>query len=35
MTGGILALLVRRMDFSMSAGIGFIAVSGWQCSTAW
>ena len=27
-TGGILALLVRSMHFSMSAGIGFIAVSG-------
>ena len=27
-TGGILALLVRGMHFSMSAGIGFIAVSG-------
>jgi len=27
-TGGILALLVRAMHFSMSAGIGFIAVSG-------
>jgi heavy metal efflux system protein len=28
MTGGILALLVRNMNFSMSAGVGFIAVSG-------
>ncbi|MCS6925247.1 MAG: CusA/CzcA family heavy metal efflux RND transporter [Candidatus Binatia bacterium] len=28
LTGGILALLVRGMHFSMSAGIGFIAVSG-------
>lgn len=27
-TGGVLALLVRGMHFSMSAGIGFIAVSG-------
>jgi cobalt-zinc-cadmium resistance protein CzcA len=27
-SGGILALLVREMHFSMSAGIGFIAVSG-------
>jgi cobalt-zinc-cadmium resistance protein CzcA len=27
-TGGILSLLVRGMHFSMSAGIGFIAVSG-------
>lgn len=27
-TGGILALLARGMHFSMSAGIGFIAVSG-------
>ena len=27
-TGGILALLVRGLHFSMSAGIGFIAVSG-------
>ena len=27
-TGGILALLVRGMHFSMSAGVGFIAVSG-------
>ena len=27
-TGGILALLLRRMPFSMSAGVGFIAVSG-------
>lgn len=27
-TGGILALLVRNMHFSMSAGVGFIAVSG-------
>lgn len=27
-TGGILALLVRSMHFSMSAGVGFIAVSG-------
>ncbi|HEY4492506.1 MAG TPA: efflux RND transporter permease subunit, partial [Acidobacteriota bacterium] len=27
-TGGILALLLRGMNFSMSAGIGFIAVSG-------
>ena len=27
-TGGILALLIRDMNFSMSAGIGFIAVSG-------
>ncbi|RPI29006.1 MAG: efflux RND transporter permease subunit [Acidobacteria bacterium] len=28
MTGGILALWVRDMHFSMSAGVGFIAVSG-------
>jgi cobalt-zinc-cadmium resistance protein CzcA len=27
-TGGVLALLIRNMNFSMSAGIGFIAVSG-------
>src|SRR5262249_45758489 len=27
-TGGVLALLARRMPFSMSAGVGFIAVSG-------
>ena len=27
-TGGILALLVRGMPFSISAGVGFIAVSG-------
>lgn len=27
-TGGVLALLVRGLDFSMSAGVGFIAVSG-------
>jgi cobalt-zinc-cadmium resistance protein CzcA len=27
-TGGILALLLRGMNFSMSAGVGFIAVSG-------
>ena len=27
-TGGLLALLLRQMPFSMSAGIGFIAVSG-------
>jgi len=27
-TGGILALLLRGMHFSMSAGVGFIAVSG-------
>jgi cobalt-zinc-cadmium resistance protein CzcA len=27
-TGGILALLLRGMPFSMSAGVGFIAVSG-------
>jgi len=27
-SGGVLALLVRQMHFSMSAGIGFIAVSG-------
>ncbi|MCI0614873.1 CusA/CzcA family heavy metal efflux RND transporter, partial [bacterium] len=27
-TGGVLALLIRSMHFSMSAGIGFIAVSG-------
>ena len=27
-TGGILALLLRGLHFSMSAGIGFIAVSG-------
>jgi cobalt-zinc-cadmium resistance protein CzcA len=27
-TGGILALLLREMPFSMSAGVGFIAVSG-------
>ena len=27
-TGGVLALFVRDMNFSMSAGIGFIAVSG-------
>jgi cobalt-zinc-cadmium resistance protein CzcA len=27
-TGGVLALLFREMNFSMSAGIGFIAVSG-------
>jgi cobalt-zinc-cadmium resistance protein CzcA len=27
-TGGILALLIREMPFSMSAGVGFIAVSG-------
>lgn len=27
-TGGILSLLVREMPFSMSAGVGFIAVSG-------
>ncbi len=27
-TGGLLALLARQMPFSMSAGIGFIAVSG-------
>lgn len=27
-TGGILALLVRDLHFSMSAGVGFIAVSG-------
>ncbi len=27
-TGGLLALLIRQMPFSMSAGIGFIAVSG-------
>ncbi len=27
-TGGVLALLVRGMTFSMSAGVGFIAVSG-------
>jgi cobalt-zinc-cadmium resistance protein CzcA len=29
-TGGILTLLLQ--PFSMSAGVGFIAVSGWQCS---
>jgi cobalt-zinc-cadmium resistance protein CzcA len=28
LTGGVLALLLRNMNFSMSAGIGFIAVSG-------
>ncbi|NLT68486.1 MAG: CusA/CzcA family heavy metal efflux RND transporter, partial [Acidobacteria bacterium] len=28
MTGGILALWLRDMHFSMSAGVGFIAVSG-------
>jgi cobalt-zinc-cadmium resistance protein CzcA len=28
LTGGVLALWLRGMDFSMSAGIGFIAVSG-------
>jgi cobalt-zinc-cadmium resistance protein CzcA len=27
-TGGVLALLARGMNFSMSAGVGFIAVSG-------
>jgi cobalt-zinc-cadmium resistance protein CzcA len=27
-TGGVLALLVRGLNFSMSAGVGFIAVSG-------
>jgi cobalt-zinc-cadmium resistance protein CzcA len=27
-TGGILALLVRRMPFSISAGVGFIALVG-------
>jgi cobalt-zinc-cadmium resistance protein CzcA len=27
-TGGVLALLLRGMNFSMSAGVGFIAVSG-------
>ena len=27
-TGGILALLLRGMPFSISAGVGFIAVSG-------
>lgn len=27
-TGGVLSLLVRGMHFSMSAGVGFIAVSG-------
>ncbi|MCS6815830.1 MAG: efflux RND transporter permease subunit, partial [Blastocatellia bacterium] len=27
-TGGILSLLLRGMPFSMSAGVGFIAVSG-------
>jgi cobalt-zinc-cadmium resistance protein CzcA len=27
-TGGILSLLIRGMHFSMSAGVGFIAVSG-------
>lgn len=27
-TGGVLALFLRGMDFSMSAGVGFIAVSG-------
>jgi cobalt-zinc-cadmium resistance protein CzcA len=28
MTGGVLSLILRQMPFSMSAGIGFIAVSG-------
>jgi cobalt-zinc-cadmium resistance protein CzcA len=27
-TGGILALLLRRMPFSISAGVGFIALFG-------
>lgn len=31
--GGIFALWLRDMPFSISAGIGFIALSGWRCWT--
>ncbi|AZE19495.1 Cobalt-zinc-cadmium resistance protein CzcA [Pseudomonas chlororaphis subsp. aureofaciens] len=35
LTGGIMALWLRDIPLSISAGVGFIALSGWRCSTAW
>lgn len=33
--GGVLALLLRSMPFSISAGVGFIVLFRWPYSTVW
>jgi cobalt-zinc-cadmium resistance protein CzcA len=35
LTGGVLALWMRGIPLSISAAVGFIALSVWRCSTDW